>query len=876
MRFFLDGHLLELKNADRVAFTKQVNNIVSLSSRQASYTNTIAAPKTAANMRIMKFLGFAGSRSRMPYVKTTAMIQDENTGDWIVYKGWANVTETANDYKIYVYEGIIDFFKAIENKTLTEIGISELNHIKNIDTVVASFANDLPYMYIIADYNGKCLTSPIIEYPDDPTPDDDSDDPGEPVTVYAGGDLNIDYMVPSFRMSFVFQKIFEFAGFTFSGSMFATEKFLNWFVTFPKPVPVNTPVVNEITDQFSQIVETPTNFPVGGGTFLGSVFYALLTPSNFDTPEANNNSGYITIEQDGAYRLKVSGTLSTPNQTNGLINWVLRDSANLIKDQGQIDAAINAEIIIPALAGDRLGLSAQLTGSNSPAGYFPLTGQIQTVFDLILGYDANFEDALIDFDAKKIIDEVMQRFSLTMISDKYKNHIEFITLDEIVQNEDVEDWSNKFPLKTSEKYKIGNYAQRNNYIYKYNDSNDTHNDGFIPIDDKNLADEVTILSSAFYSPEKKKSTFLGNKWNVYKIWNKEVKDDGKVDYKELSGRFYSLRAESYTFPVAIKIASESLNTQATISTIQRENYYRMSLQEIVYDNYPSMQKVLNDVKFIEASFFLTSVDVERFDFKRLIYVAQFSSYYIVNRIVNFIKGKPTKCELIEVDYYVESDAPEVVQPGTFVEISDAIIDGCDVIVNFNTDAEYPLEIRIVAIRNTFGGTPGPDDILDYTVTINAPGPITITLPGPGFIWEIRFFLSEEVYSVPISINNLVECEPEPEPPTDCSPSGIVVTNVLRYNAGYPSPGDNGSLWNIYHTVQGIDLDANPPCVPYKLQLTVQSAAFGTQTKLTADIYFGYPAFMSFNLPGNPSTATITLSYISNAGEVVTSLPYSFP
>lgn len=745
MRLWINKIEIELKVSSPLAINKQLNNIVTgLGTRQSTFTNTVSAPKTASNVRAFNYLGTVGNRSRAPYEKAEAMYQDEDTGDWIIYKGWANAVETTTDYRIFIYEGIIDFFKLIENKSLTDIGISDLNHIKNITTVVDSWDNLLPYMYLVADYNGKNLTSPA--------------------GAYIGGDLNIDYLVPSFRMSYAWERIFAFAGKTFSGNVFNTEKFLNWWVTYPKPVPVDTPIVTNVTEQDSSVFSNPVQYPTEfGGLFYGYSYTLQLLPTAFDTAQANNLAGFVLIEQTGAYRLQCSGELHVGATYNSNIVYTLKDPTGLVKQTGIINAANDEQAIINAAAGDKLYTSGQLFGSSSPSGFNPLEGTVHSILDLIVGYDANFDEALIEFSAKKIIDEVMQRFSLTMFPDKYSDNIAFLTLDEIIQEPVIEDWSDKYLGRLSEKYKISNYAQKNRYQYRYNDENAEYNDGFINIDNKNLEDEITVMSSVFYSPERYTTNFFGLDFNVYKIWDREPDQDGVTKYKELSGRFYSMRAELKEFGAPITIKSEALNTSADVTSIQRESFHRLKLQEVIYDNYGAIGNILNDAKLCDLLFNLNSINVDKFDFKRMIFVRQLNSYFLVNKIVNYLKNKPTKVEVLKVDYYTGSTEEEIIlAPGTYINLLTATIDGCDLVLTFDTDADLPVPVRVVGTRDTFGGVPGINDVYDNTLSTS--GPITITLPNAG-LWTMMLMLNGSVYSLPVTINNTAECV-VPPPPAD--------------------------------------------------------------------------------------------------------------
>ena len=628
----------------------------------------------------MEKVYLVGNKSNIPYQKNTVHLFDSSSGACLINNGWGIISmSTGKGYEINVYDGIIDFYKAIENKSITDVGISELNHLKNVPKVIASFTDDtLPYKYIAADYNGK---------------------------VYYAGNLNIDYLVPSARISYIWNRVHAFAGFTFEGVTFQTEKFLNHFITYPKPVPVNTAKTTEITSQNSEIIVTPITYTTGsGGIFYGETYNAVIFPQTFDEPDADNIPGHIRIDTSGAYRLTCVGSFSNNFGTDGLVNWSLRDSSNVIKAEGQIDGQISQSVVIPADATDKIYLYVMRTGQNAPELYNQLTGSMHSDLVLIEGYDANFDDVFIDFSAKDFINDIMTHYALTPFKDKYKNHIVYLTLDEVLQNSKIEDWSDLYCGKINEKYSLGGYAQKNLFKYKYNDGNENHKDGYIRINDVNLNDETTIISSKIYAPEKAKNiSFLGFGSNVYKIWDKEVKDDGEVDYRELSGRFYYLRFENKDLTLPMTIVSESLNTSEEIEMVSLESDYRLSFQHVIYDNYPSIASILDKSKLLECEFYLKPKDYERFDFKKLIYVRQLASYYLVNKIPNFIKGKKTKCEIIEVDYLKRLVAPEV---EAYIAIMSIEYSACMSYIGVDSNIVQPFNVQIIPYK--FAANPSGD------------------------------------------------------------------------------------------------------------------------------------------------------------------------
>lgn len=683
---YINGNLLELSTASPIAQTKQVNDIARLDNRQSNFTNKFIAPLVANNIKAMEFVYFVGSQSNVPYQKNEFTLFDADSGECLIYKGWAVVSQsTDKGYEIHVYDGIIDFYRTIENKTLTDVDITGLDHLKNLQNVIDSFTQVLPYKYIIADYNGKNTESLGVS----------------PSIINLA--INADYQVPSARVSFIWNRIFDFAGFTYSGSYFETTDFINLFMTFPKPVPFLVPTVEEITRQTSLITTNVVQEPSGEYvTYYGSI----LLPDPFD-----NN--YVA----GTYQLKVSGTFDNILQNSGVCNFQIRDSSNNVIQSGTLDGGNDESILVSISVGYVIIIYSQISGLVSSVVNHPLTGSITTSIDLVLGYDADFSEALIDFKATDFVNEIMQRGGLTMFKDKYQKHIEFLTLREILESLEVIDWSDKNPIKLTEKYIYGNYAKKNNFKYRYNEDNDKHNDGFITIENDNLKDETTVINSKIYSPDKSAFPFFGYCKEIFRFWNKETKDDLTIEYKELNGRYYFLREKEFISPFPLTIGSKNLYQHDYISSFPVADYSNLKFTEIIRNNYSSIASVLNKAKVIETNFYLKASDLAAFDFKKLIYIEQFSSYYVVNKILNFVKEKYTKVELIEVDRFQILGDIEPIEP-SFIGINLIDADGCTVTITFTTDAVFPCNIRLVGIGNTFGGSV-PGDIMDQTFICNS-------------------------------------------------------------------------------------------------------------------------------------------------------------
>lgn len=800
---FINGIKFEI-DSKSFAQTKQVNDIARLSDRQTNYTNRLKAYKTSKNIRGFENLDLPGSNSNVPYQKNECYLFDGETGECLIYKGWANVSESNTDeYDVFIYDGIIDFYKDIENRKISEIGISDLNHLKNIEGVLDSWDedNELPYRYMIADYGGKVFTDP-------------------------DNFINIDYLVPAALVKYIWDRIFDFFGYTYSGGIFNTEKFTNLYITYPKPVGSEEQVKELINTQTYNGPLTyqnaiPTEF---GGLFFVTYYESTLLQSCFtdananSVPDADSACRNFTVTEPGLFQFKLQGPLNFPNNSNGNYGIVL-SRRNMITNVITYEVIIegftgpaNINLVYPfnATPQERIGLHVSNGGQpmvlNSQFAAVPVEGNLSIELSKIIGDVVNFENAFIDFQVKDFVNEVLNHFSLTPFKDRFSRNIDFLTLNERLQTTEILNWSSKFPRKLNSKYTLTNYAQRNIFRYKYNDEQANYNDGSFSIDDKTLPDNTIVFESRMFTIEKDKTMIAGKPLNIYPIWRKEVKDNGEVQYKELENRFYFIRGEKIPNPGGLnKLGSDVFGQTGTPDYLWIESYFRLRMQEVINDNYSTMASILDKAKIKIFEFYLSAREVSDFNFKPLIYLEQWGSYYIVNKILNAQKNAPVRCELIEVDYFSEFNDAPVLNNGTYIEITDTSTDGCSVTITFDTDADLPTGIRVVATK----GLIFPE--VFEQVFFPSGNTITITLPSGGE-WEIRLFLDvfgSSVFSNVVTIDNAAICSVEPTPVgtfitiTSVQTIGVSSNNRqvrIFYDTDIPLPNSFGVI--AYYPIAG--------------------------------------------------------------------------
>lgn len=631
---YINGNLIQLSPTSPIAQTKQVNDIFSLNTMQTNYTPAFSFPKTASNVRAMNKLGLVGNQSNIPYQKNIADLYSQS-GECFIYKGWAIITDTGNDYKCHIYDGNLELYKIVENKMCSDLDLTDIAHEKTVPNVIASFADTLPYKYILADFNGKA--------------------------VYGDGKINIDYLVPSIRLSWLVQKIEEFSGYAINGSFKTNPDYLNRWITYPK----GTPEKLESTDIF-----------ISTDLVRAGVFDLIVVTNSLDTGDVTlgvdsktftaNLSNSITLEIISDFRSTMksiykgniryyyikSNIYIVVNGVDMLIGFNDKDGA--VKTTSYTFNINEGDVFYFKMIPEIQAYITEFGGNFVIPTLHSVTGGFSRID--IHKYDAisfDFVDEFKKLPIKTVLNEIIWAFGLTLFKRKYSNIYDLKTVSEITNSDSAINWSKKLKSKESESYIYGSYAQFNRMRYKYNNLESTYHDGILAIDNKNLNESKTIIQSEMFAPERNSSNALGFTTNTYKLWDKTIKDDGTVDYKALSDKFYIMKSENKIFDTVKTIGSAFTLVEDTILNAPVESFKKMDFSSIISDNYSEISTMLNKSKLLNVTMWLTDKDVSNIDFSVPYYIELEGGYFRLNKINNFVPGKPTKVEIIRINYSQE-------------------------------------------------------------------------------------------------------------------------------------------------------------------------------------------------------------------------------
>lgn len=620
MKLFINSFDIDLDESKPIARTLQVNDIANLQSRQSNFSPTFNIPKTQKNINSFRKLGIVGINSQIPYQRNSVRLFNDN-GECVILDGWAVINEVSDVYRCNIYDGNIDLWKSIENKTLSDLDLTAINHNKTLQSVIESWNDASLYKYILADYNGK------MDYSN-------------------GNIINIDYLIPSAKVSYLWVQIFNTYGYTFEGSVFNTFDFQNLWLTYGKELGGDAePPKVEIYNN--------TSFDTGI-TGINEVDLVHLNPAP--------TQGQFVLPANIDYVVEFTGSIVITNTLNFdvEVDQLPPFDGSPFFVEGDLQVYINNVLVnsnltntqtIQVNQGDVLSFKISVDDNLEIQNVIFIGGGL--VFEFIEGFIVDFNDSFIEFKIRDFISEILNRFSLTPFKDKYSNHYRFLTLDERLQTSNIIDWSDKFIEVDKTNYTFGAYAQKNNFTYKYNDQEGDYYDGAINVNNVNLPDEKNVFNSLIYSPESETGLINGTDSNIYKFWDKEIKEDGTIKYKGLKKRFYFLRFENVSFETAQKIGSEVLLIDDVFNVAPFERWTQLRMLDIIGKYYSNYQLILQDSQLVNARINLSEIDFNDIDLTELVYIKQLANYYLINKVKNYVSGVPTIVELIRVRYTTE-------------------------------------------------------------------------------------------------------------------------------------------------------------------------------------------------------------------------------
>lgn len=652
IEIFVNEKRMDTDVSLKIAETKQVNDLFGISDRQTSYTSSFKLPKSERNKMLLGMMGYPGSTTLIPYrIHKVSIFRN---GIQTVTDGIGYFKDTDENYNLYVYSENIDLFDKLGNDTIADLNLVSINHILNPTNWIASFART-DYIYALADY-GKL------------------DD----------GTIEVNYQVPSLSVAYLWNKIFNEAGFKWKYvgrggrddfNPFLTDEWKETFITIDEGFPTEDSDVAPVlklqisrnkTSQYNQKTINQMGNEIVVQELTGEIIEYIRFKTDLDvdgmhtlTNSTQYNRSRIRAKANGFYRINVLGTFYNLN-TDTVAMYIEKDGYNLFtikEDFPDNESPFNLNQRIYMRAGDEIFFKVVSLPLDNES-YYSYEMAVEITLDNSVT-SVNFSSYLSKIKKKDFIKDVLNYYGL-MFRRKQDTY-EFIRIEELLDptaqyaNYDpyadgsvYEDWSYKFHKVTNESTKIGNYAKSNLFKYKYDNSDDTYADSQIKIDDQTLDIETTVVQRIYKSPGRSVTTVSDVQLRQCAFYTKELNDDGTIK------KVKENKTEPYFFRVVKK--NTSLNYKlagATGSSTYNGIVPFMSFEGLDFNNvlpnrYAAFSNMVNYGRKYTVELFLTILDIHTLDFFKLKYIKQLGKLFYVNKISGFSGTRLTKVELIQV------------------------------------------------------------------------------------------------------------------------------------------------------------------------------------------------------------------------------------
>lgn len=627
-------------NFSGIAQTLQGPNIGDLTTRAVNFTETITIPDTPTNQSVYEHANDPRSSTDVPYVKRSVKIIQN--GIEVERNGIERLQSSGDGFSIYIQSGASLFFDTIGDKMLSDLTgfVVTTGDAENSARRAATTGVIYPVSYF--GVNGG--TDQYVGFP----------------FVY---DLSI------------LNNIISDAGYIGQGSIFSNTKFSKTVTSafssekgyVSSFIDLRRILVNVITPQALSVSSgSPTSLPVNftGVSSSGTNPYGYWDGTNkyiVNDPRIPVDKQLFNI----MFRININITV-----TGGTVNIILRQKA----PSGNIDRTIATNVGSGTYSyDDNTAFNAGTNNGtsnynqvyviyNSGAGAVGVTVNAGTLqiepapnplgytFGFVVSPGSYYDDIaglLPDIKQKDFIKDIMIEYGL--IATENDGVITFTSFDEIIADRsNALNWTYKrSPDKIRDRitYTPFSYAQTNNFKYSNVDDlvSEYYGIGTFDISNSNIQETKDIYKSIYAAS---RTSFLGNviaaDVNLY--------DNSGVTFPNMfnkaSNRKLLIRSK-YSYEPSITYMNGSSYSDYKVAYFDDANQtYSMKLQQYIDDNYPLFIQSLQKAKVCNFYYMLYENDIAGFDFTKLVF--DNDTYYLVNKIFNFIPGKLTQVQLFKV------------------------------------------------------------------------------------------------------------------------------------------------------------------------------------------------------------------------------------
>lgn len=496
---YLDGVRADLSQDAELALTFAINNLSDIKRRQGSFSVDYPLPFTSTNNRILKNANQADSASNKPYVKIASRIDADGVPQMY---GYCWVKGTVDSYSCTFFGDNSDWIDQLGDKKLSDLSLSEYDHLWNQSVVLASASNGHEQGFIYPNVNNGRMNDRSFE-----------------------SGVTFDELYFALFRRMLLEKIVSEAGYVLLGGFPSIVEFENSIIPFTndKLVPSKTYIQQfsvEAIDQAGRTVFTESN---------------IIEAHQANTVTKDDKGQFVanvfTAEKQGVVTVTVKPNIHLVGDAVIIIYYIDATSSGTGEQKrltkfskgGSIDTYITSKnsVSFEVKPGDTISITDFFSAfpGSATVTYLPTDNYVKFEFDerIYPGDLIEINQNTPDITQSDFIRSIANEFCLLFIGDAKRKTIRMEPFEIVVANRgNPVDWSKKTDHTTRPEldFSYGEYGQDSKFTYT-TDSNDselvaepTFGNGSFLVNNEHLEQSKVVFESV-YAATKDKLSFFG-------------------------------------------------------------------------------------------------------------------------------------------------------------------------------------------------------------------------------------------------------------------------------------------------------------------------------------------------------------------------------
>ena len=650
----INGRRVDLGENTNIGLTFCANNIGELQNRQGNFTNTFKLPTSKTNKEIFEWSHLQTSSSVLPYNKLKASYRQN--GIEIISDGVAEIQSTDNNFfYINVYSGNTDLLESIGDLTVGELYENDIVYNWNLTNNIAIRDKSRYYIY------------PLIGWRKD-------------VTFFTTSTIDVRHMLPCAVMQELFFRLSQKIGYSFTGNYLTSPDHLNMVLTPNEFTIPSSDAVKTSQKIFTKVLGQYEFVDIPSGTATSYVKFFPSFRNENKIVDFNIGAFKPTVNKIG--KLRFAGQYQCFKESgNNAKDYYLNVS---IIDENEIDVygpikygpygsgttEITIDIETPELSflstkyyKAKINAQIQQAKNNTKfqlyeyddINYKPISGITLTDTlphfleftpspKIAFNTPINFTK-IFTMKVKDVLKDILNLRAIIIQTNNYTKTISFNNFEDLKVNKSIaNDWSGKIQNQNQMGFKFGNYAKKNNFLFKLDSdkvfNSDLYGDYYFNLTGENLEPEKTVVKLAHpYTP-------WGNRYNGYAIPTINGLKDNTNEWLKSDWRLLNLKIQSTNFNVNYTDGTTTLSESTFIPFCDVPTF-----GQLVPKYYSTIQSIVQAPKVLKIVAKLNVNDISDLDFSIPIQIQRpdlnLSGYFYINKIENY-KGGLTSCEIIEI------------------------------------------------------------------------------------------------------------------------------------------------------------------------------------------------------------------------------------